>query len=89
MAVAICGLMLLLPVGASAQSQAGFVASTDSARAAQLRLQRVQREYLTLLRNSRRDPFRAMEQKGGKTLAEFVAITKALAKASQVGPGGS
>src|SRR5262249_54964335 len=87
-AVALGGLMLLLPVAASAQSLAGLAASVDSARTAQLRLLRVQREYLVSLRNSRRDPFRAVEQKGSKTLAEFVAITKALAKASKAGPGG-
>jgi len=81
--------MLLLPAGASAQNLAGLAVSVDKARTAQLRLLRVQREYLISLRNSRRDPFRAVEQKGSKTLAEFVAITKALAKASRSGPGGS
>jgi hypothetical protein len=88
-AVAAGCLMLLLPAGASAQSLAGVAVSVDRARTAQLRLLRVQREYLVSLRNSRRDPFRAVEQKGSKTLAEFVAITKALAKASRSGPGGS
>ena len=87
-AIAVGCLMLLLPAGASAQGLAGLAASVDSARTAQLRLLRVQREYLVSLRNSRRDPFRTMEQKGSKTLAEFVAITKALAKASRSGPGG-
>jgi len=87
LAAAVGCLMLLLPQQASAQSLAGFAASADGARTAQLRLLRVQREYLVSLRNSRRDPFRAIEQKGSKTLAEFVAITKALAKANRFGPG--
>jgi hypothetical protein len=81
--------MLLMPAGASAQSLAGLTPSVDSARTAQLRLLRVQRDYLVSLRNSRRDPFRAMERKGSKTLAEFVAVTKALAKASRYRAGGS
>ena len=81
----VVGCLMLLPVGASAQNLAGLAAPRDSARVGQLRLLRVQREYLVSLRNSRREPFRAMEQKGRKTLAEFVAITRALAKAGQSG----